>query len=296
MVFLPLRLYPRFKDRTIGPCRFGPSRGRCQPATPGSVAALFSCSEKEVSWEDAELDGGHGVFFHSVIEGLKGDADVDGNHDGHVSLLELTEYTQRAVSAFVRQKHATSQLPRLRGDIGPVTLIDVTARLAQSRTITNSIGKTLTLIKAGEFMMGSDATDADAFDDEFLDKAAGRKEKHRVRIPRPFHLGVTEVTCGQFRRFVDFIVRGSPVLGYGSCVHGPYHDSPVKPVTVATPDTAQVPDRRSPSFGVCSESRSAFEVSAYGERGRPVFRSSGGDPRPGRAMASGDPSGLTRLR
>jgi uncharacterized caspase-like protein len=86
------------------------------PPPPESVAALFSCSEKEVSWEDAELNGGHGVFFHYVIEGLKGDADRD--NDNKVSLLELTEYTQKAVSAFVRRKHAVSQLPRLRGDVG----------------------------------------------------------------------------------------------------------------------------------------------------------------------------------
>ena len=32
--------------------------------------------------------------------------------------------------------------------------------------------------------------------------------------------------------------RGSPVLGYGPCVHGPYPDSPAKPATVATPDPA----------------------------------------------------------
>ena len=51
--------------------------------------------------------------------------------------------------------------------------------------------------------MGSDATDPAARDDEFVDKAAGRKEKHRVRITRPFYLGIHEVTRGQFRRFVD---------------------------------------------------------------------------------------------
>jgi formylglycine-generating enzyme required for sulfatase activity len=74
---------------------------------------------------------------------------------------------------------------------------------SQSHTITNSLGMNFTLIKAGEFMMGSDENDPDAFDDEFVDKAAGRKEKHRVRITRPFYLGVTEVTRGQFRRFVN---------------------------------------------------------------------------------------------
>ncbi len=69
--------------------------------------------------------------------------------------------------------------------------------------ITNSIGMTFRLIPAGEFMMGSDATDPAASIDEFLDEAAGRKEKHRVRITRPLYLGVHEVTRGQFRRFVD---------------------------------------------------------------------------------------------
>ncbi len=68
-----------------------------------------------------------------------------------------------------------------RPDEGPA------AKPASSQgSIENSIGMTLKLIPAGEFMMGSDATDPDAKDDEFLDKAAGKKEKHRVRITRPF--------------------------------------------------------------------------------------------------------------
>ncbi len=69
--------------------------------------------------------------------------------------------------------------------------------------VTKSIGMTLRLIPAGEFMMGSDATDPAAYNDEFLDIAAGKKEKHRVRITKPFYLGIHEVTRGQFRRFVD---------------------------------------------------------------------------------------------
>jgi formylglycine-generating enzyme required for sulfatase activity len=52
-----------------------------------------------------------------------------------------------------------------------------------------------TLIKAGEFLMGSPEDDKDAQDNE--------KPQHRVRITRPFYLGVYEVTRGQFRRFVD---------------------------------------------------------------------------------------------
>ena len=61
--------------------------------------------------------------------------------------------------------------------------------------ITNSIGMKLVLIPAGEFLMGSPDSDKDASDEE--------KPQHRVRITRPFYLGATEVTAGQFRRFVE---------------------------------------------------------------------------------------------
>ncbi len=49
------------------------------------------------------------------------------------------------------------------------------------KTIQNSIGMKLALIPAGEFQMGSPATDKDAEDDE--------KPQHSVRITRPFYLG-----------------------------------------------------------------------------------------------------------
>ncbi len=61
--------------------------------------------------------------------------------------------------------------------------------------ITNSIGMSLKLIPAGEFLMGSPNDDKEAASDE--------KPQHRVRITHPFFLGVTEVTRGQFRRFVE---------------------------------------------------------------------------------------------
>jgi formylglycine-generating enzyme required for sulfatase activity len=64
--------------------------------------------------------------------------------------------------------------------------------------ITNLIGMKLRLIPAGTFQMGSDTSDPDAQDDE---KVAGKK--HAVRITRPFYMGTTEVTVGQFRKFVE---------------------------------------------------------------------------------------------
>jgi formylglycine-generating enzyme required for sulfatase activity len=60
-----------------------------------------------------------------------------------------------------------------------------------AREITNSIGMRLVLIPAGDYLMGSPASDSDARDDE--------KPQHPVRITRPFYLGATEVTQGQYR-------------------------------------------------------------------------------------------------
>ncbi len=59
---------------------------------PGGVAALFSCSEGELAYENDALK--HGVFFHFIIQGLRGEADF--NKDREVALEELTFFTKKA--------------------------------------------------------------------------------------------------------------------------------------------------------------------------------------------------------
>jgi formylglycine-generating enzyme required for sulfatase activity/serine/threonine protein kinase len=61
------------------------------------------------------------------------------------------------------------------------------------QSMKNSIGMTLKRIPAGMFLMGSPEWEGDT--DEH--------PQHEVRITRPFYLGVTEVTRGQFRLFLD---------------------------------------------------------------------------------------------
>ena len=56
--------------------------------------------------------------------------------------------------------------------------------------ISNSIGMTLKLIPAGEFFMGSP--------DDAIEAEKNEKPSHRVRISKPFYLGVYEVTQGQY--------------------------------------------------------------------------------------------------
>ncbi len=60
-------------------------------------------------------------------------------------------------------------------------------------------GPALVVIGAGEFWMGSPESEAG----REPDKEAGREQRHRVEIGRAFALGQTEVTVGEFRRFVE---------------------------------------------------------------------------------------------
>ena len=59
--------------------------------------------------------------------------------------------------------------------------------------VTNSIGMRLQLIAAGTFMMGSPPSEPDRYADE---------TQHRVRIGKPFYLGVYEVTQGQYEKLM----------------------------------------------------------------------------------------------
>ena len=157
---------------------------------PGGVAVLFSCSEGELAFENDTLK--HGVFFHFVIQGLRGGADFD--HDQQIALEELTFYIKRRVLDFVRAEYdGVRQMPVLKGEVGglPVLASLDRSKLKLPETITNSIGMRLTLIPAGEFLMGSPDSDKDA--------AADEKPRHRVRITRPFYLGKYEVTRAEYK-------------------------------------------------------------------------------------------------
>ena len=85
----------------------------------------------------------------------------------------------------------------------------------KTKTVTNSIGMKLVKIPAGEFVMGMPDTPEEMakvfplYKGEFSDRGVERLQEltdmtpHKVRITRPFSMGIHEVTIGQFKRFVE---------------------------------------------------------------------------------------------
>lgn len=206
-----------------------PSRGRgidadSAPPPPRGVAALFSCSTGQRAFESDELK--HGVFFHHVLRGLEGEA---ANRAGDVTFDGLSAHVRTQVPVDVaRLVPGQRQFPNLKADLVgvPPVLARVTVapvvkpapnpnQPPQSNPpsnyvppqnsaatggthpenlpldITNSIGMKLKLIPAGEFLMGAPADEKGRSEDE--------GPQHRVKISRPFYLGLHEVTQAQFR-------------------------------------------------------------------------------------------------
>jgi len=157
--------------------------------------ALRSCRATEQSHESPDL--GQGVFMYHIVEGLKGRADnAAGNDNGRVSLMELCNYATYGTSNYVRRTFKKTQTPSIQ-TYGEISDFDLTDGLADQ--FTNSLGMKFKLIPAGEFMMGSRdsavalaedyETKAEYFEDEY--------PRHRVRITKPYYLGMHEVTQGQ---------------------------------------------------------------------------------------------------
>ena len=78
-------------------------------------------------------------------------------------------------------------------DFEPMEEEEYTAPSGRYYTIP-SINYKMVYIPPGEFMMGSPEDEEGRYSDEKL---------HRVRITRGFYMGVTEVTVGQWKRFVE---------------------------------------------------------------------------------------------
>ena len=96
----------------------------------------------------------------------------------------------------------------------------------------NSLGMPFVLVPAGEFMMGSDESPESlaqtwpGYERKRFTDISDEAPVHRVRITRPFYLGRTEVTVGQFRRFLEAsgYIPESIADGTGAYGYNPAYD------------------------------------------------------------------------
>jgi formylglycine-generating enzyme required for sulfatase activity len=206
----------------VDACRNNPAAGRSINAetvplarAPNGLAALFSCSSGERAFETPKLGKGHGVFFHHVIQGLKGEA---RNKRGEVTWDSLAIYVKEQVSDEVPKlfENGAKQTPDERKTLKgkPPVIVTLAGGSTEEppakkevvkkkssakeevvkgseKEITNSIGMKLVRIPAGTFTMGSPEGE--------VGRGKG-EEQHAVEITKDFSLGAHEVTQRQYQR------------------------------------------------------------------------------------------------
>jgi uncharacterized caspase-like protein/photosystem II stability/assembly factor-like uncharacterized protein len=74
-----------------------------------SKVIMTASREAQLSQEDERWGGGHGVFTHHLLQGLRGVADEEGNSDGIVSIDELFQSVER----HVRRDTRNAQVPTI---------------------------------------------------------------------------------------------------------------------------------------------------------------------------------------
>jgi hypothetical protein len=107
--------------------------GDSAPRPPSGVGALFSCSAGQRAYEDDGLK--HGVFFHFVLQGLKGKAkDPD---DGDVTFEGLATYVKKQVTRDVPKRigGGARQAPTLNaGELSGEPAVLLTINVAEQET------------------------------------------------------------------------------------------------------------------------------------------------------------------
>ena len=163
---------------------------------PEGIVALFSCSAGEQAYEWPDLE--HGVFFHHLLEGWRGAAD-DG--DLKLSLDELITYTKSKTQSFARVNLAAVQRPQRLGEFSGTWIV----HNLQKGVHVNSLGMKLKFIPVGEFLMGGSksAIETARLFKNKVENYEHEYPQHRVKITKPFQMGIHEVTVGQFRQFVS---------------------------------------------------------------------------------------------
>jgi TPR repeat protein len=118
--------YAGAKLLLVDACRSDPKLGRGvngdnAPRATRGVGVLFSCAAGERAWEHEKYQ--HGIFFHFVLEGLRGKAK---NSKGLVTFTSLSDYVSTEVAQTVEKLigEGAKQSPNMRAEfVGPTPLL-----------------------------------------------------------------------------------------------------------------------------------------------------------------------------
>jgi formylglycine-generating enzyme required for sulfatase activity len=203
-------------------------------ALPEDTAVLFSCAAGQQSFETEKAGGGHGIFTHCVLEGLREKVKQDGQVTWSALVASVEDrMDSREVRGWLPE--GREQTPVAAGNVRRVVLAikdggdrpkpgdgevkreperavapfgEARAKELQAawakhlgREVVEAVkldddGTTMefVLIPPGKFKMGSPESEEGRWHGE---------DQHEVEITKPFYLGKYTVTIGQFRRFVD---------------------------------------------------------------------------------------------
>ena len=92
-------------------------------ALPPNFLTLTATTEREQSFEDANLSTGFGFFTYFLVQAFRGYADNDPC-DGRITADELVEYVRSNVRRYARERQL-SQTPTARGDYEPEMVLGV---------------------------------------------------------------------------------------------------------------------------------------------------------------------------
>lgn len=241
-------LYKTLADRKAGTtvilvdaCRSNPQENKSatvrvqsitRPATLGGIELFFSCSPKQESFEHPPLE--HGVFFHFVIKGLRGEADYGSPYqlrDGLVTSSELHTYLADNVEKYVKENLRREQTPHYLSDrhrppvlakVGLPTQapkraaapFDSDDGLRQQQAWAeylgtpvywkNELGMEFALIPPHKLKLGSEVPAVELGKRFNRNPALLEDEypQHDVDITEPIYVSRTEVTVAQFAQFV----------------------------------------------------------------------------------------------
>jgi formylglycine-generating enzyme required for sulfatase activity len=176
------------------------------PQVPKGMGVLFSCKADERSFELPALE--HGVFFHFVLKGLRGEAKLED--DGELTWNNLASYVTRQVSRESPRligaagRQTPEQDSRFTGE-SPVLLVD------KIEIQVSTLKMTMRRIPKGTFRMGPTESDLANFNKLKTKPGSLEGPQREVRIGeakafqgKRFYMGKYEVTQGEFKTIMGY--------------------------------------------------------------------------------------------